>query len=85
MKKITSRKHKSLKIEKNLSENQKRFWTVKKCIYCGETISEESVIDFCKRCGIGVWGEKMFNAILSNMEEARDKGDLFQTGISAKE
>jgi len=49
---------------------------VKKCIYCGSEIPDESVIDFCRRCGIGVWGEKMFNAILKNMEEARDKGDL---------
>lgn len=49
---------------------------MKKCIYCGKEISEECVIDFCERCGIGVWGEKMFNAIVKNMEDARDKGDL---------
>jgi uncharacterized UBP type Zn finger protein len=49
---------------------------MKKCIYCREEIPEESVIDFCKRCGVGVWGEKMFNAILENMESARDSGDL---------
>ncbi len=49
---------------------------VKKCIYCGVEIPNESVIDFCHRCGVGVWGEKMFNTILKNMEDARDKGDL---------
>ena len=49
---------------------------VKKCIYCGESISKESVIDFCEKCGKSVWGEKMFNTIVKNMEEARDKGDL---------
>jgi hypothetical protein len=49
---------------------------VKKCIYCREEISDESVIDFCERCGIGVWGEKMFHTILKNMEDAREKGDL---------
>ena len=49
---------------------------MKKCIYCHSEISEESVIDFCERCGIGVWGEKMFSAILANMNDAREKGDL---------
>ena len=49
---------------------------VKKCIYCSSEIPDESVIDFCKSCGVGVWGEKMFNAILDNMESARENGDL---------
>lgn len=49
----------------------------KKCIYCKCEIPEESVIDFCQRCGVGVWGEKMFKAILNNMEEARERGDLY--------
>jgi len=49
---------------------------VKKCIYCSKEVSESRVIDFCDICGKGVWGEKMFNTIVSNMEEARDKGDL---------
>lgn len=53
----------------------------KKCIYCGAEIPEESVVDFCSRCGIGVWGEKMFNAIVKNMEEARSKGDLVPTNL----
>ena len=48
----------------------------KKCIYCSSEISDDSVIDFCKRCGVGVWGEKMFNTILDKMETARDNGDL---------
>lgn len=48
----------------------------KKCIYCKCEISSENVVDFCKKCGVGVWGEKMFNAIIQNMEEAREKGDL---------
>ncbi|MBU2616681.1 MAG: hypothetical protein KKB79_01730 [Nanoarchaeota archaeon] len=53
----------------------------KKCIYCKVEILQESVIDFCSRCGIGVWGEKMFNAIVKNMEEARSKGDLVSTNL----
>lgn len=48
----------------------------KKCIYCKSEIPKESVIDFCSNCGKGVWGEKMFNTIVKNMEEAREKGDL---------
>ena len=54
----------------------------KKCIYCKNEISNESVIDFCKRCGIGVWGEKMFNAIVESMEKARDAGDLHQGSVT---
>ena len=48
----------------------------KKCIYCSKEISQESVIDFCSNCGKGVWGEKMFNTIIKNMEDARLRGDL---------
>jgi hypothetical protein len=54
----------------------------KKCIYCKMEIPDESVIDFCNRCGIGVWGEKMFNAIVQSMERSRDNGDLFQGSIT---
>ena len=53
---------------------------VKKCIYCRCELSEESVIDFCERCGKGVWGDKMFNAIIQNMENARSNGDLCDAG-----
>jgi hypothetical protein len=56
---------------------------MKKCIYCKQlTIPENSVIDFCERCGKGVWGEKMYNAIKDNMEEAGKRGDLDQGGNS---
>ncbi len=55
---------------------------VKKCIYCKTQIEDNSVIDVCKRCGIGVWGEKMFAAIVGNMESAREAGDLNQGSVT---
>ena len=54
---------------------------VKKCIYCGAEVSDSSVIDFCERCGKNVWGEKMFNAIVKNMETARANGDLCHDNV----
>ena len=54
----------------------------KKCIYCKSDISDDSVIDFCDRCGVRVWGEKMFRAIVDNMESAKDRGDLFQGSVT---
>ncbi len=53
----------------------------KKCIYCGAEVSDECVIDFCEKCGKSVWGEKMFNAILQNMETARANGDLCHDNV----
>lgn len=52
----------------------------KKCIYCKTEISDDSVIDFCDKCGRGVWGDKMFETIRRNMEDARSKGDLCDAG-----
>jgi uncharacterized UBP type Zn finger protein len=51
---------------------------MKKCVYCGTSVKEDSVIDVCDSCGRGVWGERMFQAIVENMESARDRGSLFQ-------
>ncbi len=51
---------------------------MKKCIYCKTNISEESIIDFCERCGKGAFGDKLFNAILQNMKDANKRGDLEQ-------
>lgn len=51
---------------------------VKRCIYCKCNIEESSVIDFCDRCGVEVWGSKMLTVIKSGMEASRERGDLDQ-------
>ena len=53
----------------------------KKCIYCNELISDDCVVDFCERCGKNVWGEKMFKAIIENMEKARENQDLCHSQV----
>ena len=50
----------------------------KKCIYCKCELPDKSVIDFCARCGRGVFGEPMLKAIIANMEKAEKRGDLMQ-------
>ena len=54
----------------------------KNCIYCKAEIEQDSVIDFCRRCGVGVWGEKMFNAIVEGMEKSKAAGNLYQGSVS---
>jgi len=54
---------------------------MKKCVYCGCKVSDDSAIDVYDRCGRKVWGEKMFNAIVQNMNQARDKGDLYNMNV----
>jgi len=53
---------------------------MKKCMYCKADIPEENIIDFCEKCGISVFGSKMFETIKDNMEKAQARGDLYQGG-----
>lgn len=53
---------------------------VKKCLYCSVELADDSVIDFCRPCGVGVWGDKMLDAIIKNMEDAKDNDDLCDAG-----
>jgi uncharacterized UBP type Zn finger protein len=50
---------------------------LKKCIYCKKEISQESVIDFCSNCGIGVWGGKCLMQLLRRWRMLVPEGILF--------
>ena len=67
------------------TQNLKLVKMWKKFIYRRENIPEESVIDFCERCGKEVWGERMFNTIVQNMGAAREKQDLCHSQVIEKE
>jgi len=45
---------------------------MKMCLYCKKELSEEIAMDVCRNCGVGVWGEKMFSAIMKNMEGMKE-------------
>jgi hypothetical protein len=53
----------------------------KKCGFCKASIADDSAFEVCERCGIGIWGEKMFNTIRDNMQQAKVKGDLYQGSV----
>ncbi|HLC54884.1 MAG: hypothetical protein AABX12_04070 [Nanoarchaeota archaeon] len=56
---------------------------VKKCVYCSQEIPVESAVDVCRVCGVGIWGEKMFQTIQHNMKSAEQRGDLFQGSVTS--
>jgi uncharacterized UBP type Zn finger protein len=69
------KKYRNLKF---LSFKLQRIFKMVKCIYCKCQIEDERAVDVCDKCGVGVWGEKMFQAIRQSMGEAKVKGDLHQ-------
>jgi hypothetical protein len=55
---------------------------VKKCGFCKAGIPEDQAFEVCARCGHGIWGDKMYEAIKNNMQDSQKKGDLFQGSVS---
>lgn len=55
---------------------------VKKCSFCRKEIAADPAFEVCQSCGYKIWGEKMFKAIVENMEKAREVGDLYQGSVT---
>jgi len=49
---------------------------MKRCFYCNSEIESGSVVDICKSCMYQIWGKKMSETIISNMEIEKQKGNL---------
>lgn len=56
-----------------------------RCVYCKSEINDDRSMEICDRCGVGVWGHKMFSAIKQSTDKARDKGDLCRTNMHHEE
>ena len=54
-----------------------------KCVYCKSEISDGRAVDVCTPCGHQIWGQKMFQAIIDNMGNARKNGDLYQGSVTS--
>ena len=52
-----------------------------KCVYCKGNVSNKA-LDVCDSCGVKVWGQKMFKAIVSGMEASQVRGDLEQGSVN---
>ncbi len=48
----------------------------KRCVYCKGDVPEARAMDVCDRCGVKVWGAKMFSAIIENTNKEMEKGNL---------
>lgn len=47
-----------------------------KCVYCKGNVPEERVMQICDKCGVRVWGAKMFEAILKGTNSEAEKGNM---------
>ena len=56
----------------------------KKCVYCKSDLFDNRALDVCDKCGVGVWGEKMFKVILKNMDDAKERDDLCSNNLDPK-
>ena len=42
-------------------------------------------MEICDKCGVKVWGAKMFEAIKKTTDDARDNGDLCRTNMNPEQ
>jgi len=56
-----------------------------RCVYCKSEIHDNRSMEICDRCGVNVWGAKMFSAIRQATDEARDNNDLCRTNMNPEE
>jgi hypothetical protein len=47
-----------------------------KCVYCKGDVSDSRTMQICDKCGVKVWGPKMFKAILEGTETEKEKGNM---------
>lgn len=53
-----------------------------RCVYCKTEINDNRSMEICDRCGVQVWGPKMFDAIKKTTDDARDNDDLCRTNMN---
>lgn len=56
-----------------------------KCVYCKAEILDGRSMEICDACGNRTWGEKMFETIKRNTDEARDRNDLCRTNMNPED
>jgi hypothetical protein len=56
-----------------------------KCVYCRTEINDNRSMEICDRCGVKVWGPKMFEAIKKTTDDARDNDDLCRTNMNPEQ
>jgi Zn finger protein HypA/HybF involved in hydrogenase expression len=52
-----------------------------RCVYCKCELNANKALSVCKSCGVKVWGLKMYEAIDSQMNDAKETGNLEQGSI----
>jgi len=56
-----------------------------RCVYCRAEIHDNRSMEICDRCGVKVWGSKMFDAIKKTTDDARDNDDLCRTNMNPEQ
>lgn len=56
-----------------------------RCVYCRAEIHDNRSMEICDRCGVKVWGPKMFDAIKKTTDDARDNDDLCRTNMNPEQ